>query len=64
MGAWELLLTALGLMLVFEGISPFLAPGRFRGMLEQVARLDDRTLRIAGFCAMLGGLFLLYLGKH
>ena len=64
MGAWELLLTALGLMLVFEGISPFLAPGRFRDMLRQVAGLDDRTLRIAGFCAMLGGLLLLYLGKH
>ncbi len=64
MMSWELLLTALGLMLVLEGISPFLGPGRFREMLLQVSRLDDRTLRIAGFCAMLGGLLLVYLGKH
>lgn len=63
MGLWELLLTALGLMLVLEGITPFLSPRRLRELLLQVARMDDRSLRIAGLCAMLIGLGLLYLGR-
>ncbi len=38
-----------------------MAPGRWREMVEQVARLDDRTLRVFGLCSMLVGLGLLYL---
>lgn len=60
---WNVLLTALGLMLVIEGILPFLSPARLREMLDQVMGMDDRTLRIAGLVAMLAGLGLLYLAR-
>lgn len=60
---WEILLTALGLVFVFEGILPFLSPGWLREVLSQVIQLDDRTLRVAGLMAMFAGLGLIYLGR-
>ncbi|MCB1747774.1 MAG: DUF2065 domain-containing protein [Gammaproteobacteria bacterium] len=54
------LLTALALMMVLEGIMPFLNPARFRRTLITAARLDDRGLRVAGLVCMLGGVALLY----
>jgi len=50
---------AIGLMLVFEGIMPFLAPERWRNMAEVLATIDDRSMRIIGLLSMLGGLALL-----
>jgi uncharacterized protein YjeT (DUF2065 family) len=50
---------AIGLMLVFEGIMPFLAPKRWRNMAEVLATIDDRSMRIIGLLSMLGGLALL-----
>ncbi len=50
---------AVGLMLVFEGIMPFLAPSRWRNMAKTLANVDDRSMRIIGLLSMLGGLALL-----
>ncbi|MDA9091333.1 DUF2065 domain-containing protein [bacterium] len=50
---------AIGLMLVFEGIMPFLAPKRWRNMAQVLATIDDRSMRIIGLLSMLGGLALL-----
>ena len=55
------LLSALALVLVIEGILPFLSPGGWRRMLAQIYQLDDRTIRLVGLGSMLAGLFLLYL---
>ena len=58
---WQDLLTALALMLVLEGIMPFLSPGGFRNMLRVVAEIDEKSLRNSGLATMLAGLVLLYL---
>lgn len=58
---WHDLLVALALLLVVEGVIPFLAPDTMRRMLIEVARQDSRSLRIAGLASMLGGVGLLYL---
>ena len=58
---WRDLSTALCLMLVVEGLLPFLAPSRWRNMLRLIADLDDRRIRVAGLIAMLAGASLLYL---
>lgn len=55
-----LFLTALALVLVFEGLLPFAAPGRYRKMVDELARLSDNSLRIVGLAVMLAGLLLLY----
>ncbi len=55
------LLSAVALMLVLEGILPFLDPRRFRRMLAAVAQVEDRVLRMAGLASMLAGALLIYL---
>jgi uncharacterized protein YjeT (DUF2065 family) len=56
----SLFLTALALVLVFEGLLPFAAPGRYRKMVAELARLSDNSLRTVGLAIMLAGLLLLY----
>jgi hypothetical protein len=58
---WNDLLAALALVLVIEGMVPFLNPQSLRRMLETVSQLDDRTLRITGLISMLCGVVMLYL---
>jgi len=58
---WQHLWIALSLVLVIEGIVPFLYPSRWRRLVAQIAMMDDRTMRIIGLCSMLIGLGLLYL---
>ena len=58
---WQDLLVALSLMLVIEGLMPFLSPRRLRETLRMMAEMDDRSLRIMGFISMLAGVIMLYL---
>ena len=58
---WHDLLVALSLVLVIEGLFPFMSPAALRQTLLQAASLDDRTLRTLGLVSMLSGVGLLYL---
>ncbi|WP_024330485.1 DUF2065 domain-containing protein [Simiduia agarivorans] len=58
---WEELGRAFCLMLVIEGIIPFLNPGRWRSLVATLAVVSDRQLRIMGLASMLLGAGLLYL---
>lgn len=53
------LLAALCLVLVFEGLLPFINPQGWRRTIRQVADLDDKTLRVIGVISMVAGLLLL-----
>jgi uncharacterized protein YjeT (DUF2065 family) len=55
------LMSALALMLVIEGMLPFVWPQALRRTLAQLAELDDRSFRISGLVSMLVGTGLLYL---
>jgi uncharacterized protein YjeT (DUF2065 family) len=57
---WHDLWVALALLLVIEGIWPFLNPGSLRETLLSVAQQDDKMLRTVGFISMLAGVVLLY----
>jgi len=57
----KLLLTSLGLLLVFEGLPWFLSPLRIRQAMAQLTGLSDGQLRVMGLLCMLSGLFLVYL---
>ena len=50
------LLAAFGLVLVLEGILPFLAPRVWREGLRKVLELTDGQLRSMGLISMLAGL--------
>ena len=58
---WNDLWVAMALMLVLEGIVPFLSPDALRRMLVTLIRMDNRSMRIAGLISMLAGVALLYL---
>lgn len=53
------LLAAVGLMLVLEGILPFLAPRLWREGFRKLLELGDGQMRFLGLLAMLGGLALI-----
>lgn len=60
MELWRELLIAFCLMLVLEGVIPFLYPQRWRNLVQQLALVGDRTLRVIGLVSMLVGTGLLY----
>ena len=55
------LLAALGLLLVLEGIAPFLHPQGMKRVFARLLTLRDRELRFAGLGSMLAGVIILYL---
>lgn len=58
---WHELALAMCLMLVIEGIIPFVAPRRWRRLLQMLDGVDDSTVRLIGLASMLTGTALLYL---
>ncbi len=58
---WSELLTALALVLILEGIMPFMNPDGLRKMFALALQLDDSTLRFIGLSSMITGLVLLYI---
>jgi len=60
---WDVVWVATALMLVIEGIIPFLKPDAMRKALTMMAQMDDRTMRISGLVSMVAGVVLLYLVK-
>ena len=56
---WHELAVAFCLMLVIEGVIPFIIPGRWRKMLLMLDQIDDNTMRMIGFGSMLAGTILL-----
>ena len=59
--AWPDLAAALGLLLVVEGILPFLAPDGARRAFQRLAAMDDRALRVAGAVSMVAGVTIVWL---
>ena len=58
---WTQLGSALALVLVFEGLLPFLSPNRAREVYLMAARMANANLRVTGLVSMLCGVLLLYL---
>jgi uncharacterized protein YjeT (DUF2065 family) len=58
---WSVLLPAIALVFVIEGIMPFLSPAVWRRTLLSISDMEDGSLRIMGFISMIFGILLLYL---
>lgn len=58
---WDTLLAAGALVLVLEGLVPFLSPGRWRQLFAQLLSLSDGQIRFMGLVSMLCGLLVLML---
>ena len=55
------LLAALGLLLVLEGVAPFLHPQGVKRAFARLLQVHDRELRYAGLGSMLVGVIILFL---
>lgn len=55
----DLLIGGVALMLVFEGVLPFLSPSTWREVFAKALRLSDGQIRFLGLSSMLVGLLLL-----
>lgn len=60
----NILLTAVALMLIIEGILPFLLPGLWRDTFRRLTEMSDGQIRFIGLTSMLAGVLLLYLARH
>jgi len=58
---WDALWTALALVLVLEGLFPFMSPGAWKRMFVRLLDLQDGQLRFFGLCSMVLGLILFWL---
>ncbi|MDQ3730964.1 MAG: DUF2065 domain-containing protein [Pseudomonadota bacterium] len=61
---WDDLLAAVALVLVIEGMMPFLNPSGLRQALIRIANTPDGPLRMAGLVSMAAGALLLYFVRH
>ena len=59
----DILLPALALMLVIEGLLPFLLPMVWRDAFRRLTEMSDAQIRFVGLSSMVAGLLLLFLTK-
>ena len=57
------LFTAFALILVIEGVLPFLVPGVWRETFRRLTEMSDGQIRFIGLTSMLAGLLLLYVAR-
>jgi uncharacterized protein YjeT (DUF2065 family) len=55
---WQLLLMAVGLMMIVEGAGPFAFPNAWREKMQQLAAMPSASLRVAGLVMIVLGLIL------
>lgn len=59
----SLFLSALGLMMIFEGIPYFCFPSQVKEFAKKLPEFHDGVLRIIGFFLILAGLLVVYIGR-
>lgn len=55
------LLVAISLMLIFEGVIPFINPEGMRRIFFIVSKMDNVNIRYMGLSSMIFGIILLYI---
>jgi uncharacterized protein YjeT (DUF2065 family) len=56
-------LMALALLLILEGVLPFLAPNLWRETFRRLTQMNDGQLRFIGLSSMVAGVLLLWLAR-
>ncbi|MEZ5615788.1 MAG: DUF2065 domain-containing protein [Rhodocyclaceae bacterium] len=57
---WPTLLTAFALMLLIEGLLPFISPRAWRETFRRIIELSDGQIRFIGLSSILVGMILLF----
>ena len=61
LGVWDIALSAVALMLVAEGLLPFLSPPSWRRIFERALEMSDGQIRFLGLVSVVCGLAMLVL---
>jgi len=56
---WSDLIAAVAILLIVEGILPFLSPQTWRSVFERATRMSDGQIRFLGLSSMVAGLVML-----
>jgi uncharacterized protein YjeT (DUF2065 family) len=56
----QIFFIGIALILIFEGMLPFLSPRLWRRTMQQMLMQSDRALHVIGFLSMVMGVILLY----
>ena len=56
-----MLWSALALVLVIEGLMPFVSPGSWRRMFARILQMSDGQIRFFGLCSVALGLLVLWI---
>ncbi|WP_130537123.1 DUF2065 domain-containing protein [Thiomicrorhabdus indica] len=55
----EVLIAAIALLFIFEGLLPFVAPSLWQKVMREASEMPENSLRIMGFASIVIGLVLL-----
>lgn len=56
---WQIYIVALGLVLVVEGILPFISPGRYRRFLKKMFDQSESAIRKMGLVMLVLGMIVI-----
>ena len=59
----DILFIAFAMVLILEGVLPFVAPAAWRNAFRRLIQFSDGQLRFVGLISMLAGLILLMMSK-
>jgi uncharacterized protein YjeT (DUF2065 family) len=57
---WTELFSALALVMIIEGIIPFISPQGYKNTMQQMLAMPESTLRVVGFGLMFVGAMSLF----
>jgi uncharacterized protein len=57
---FDVMIIAGGLILVMEGLLPFISPERWKEIFRKASELPEQQVRVMGFVSILIGLILLW----
>jgi len=60
---WQEIVTAISLVLLIEGLIPFISPNTYRIFIHKMSKLNDDNLRIVGLVSIMLGLIILFLNN-
>ncbi|TXH66801.1 MAG: DUF2065 domain-containing protein [Thiothrix sp.] len=58
---WSDLLNALALLLILEGLLPFISPSQLKKAYTQILNYPEKSLRMFGLICVIAGILLLFL---
>lgn len=58
---WQNLLTAIALVLIIEGLLPFISPASMKKTYAQLLTFSEKSLRNVGLLSIIAGILLLFL---